>query len=154
VIGSGRELSAAIATANLPIAVTVASNCTISAVAVGFPTYDPIAAHATTPDDSTSGSVTITCTKGATTTIGLSLGANATGVQARMLSGTANYLNYALYQDAARTLTWGNAAPNVFTPAAAPSKAARTYPVYARIPAGQDVAAGAYADTVVATVNF
>jgi len=154
VVGAHGSVSAASAQANLPIAVTVASNCTISTLAVGFPNYDPILVHATTPDDNTSGSVTITCTRGATTTIGLSLGANFTGTQARMLNGAANYLNYGLFQDAGRTTVWGNTAPNLFAPPVAPSKAARTYAVYARIPAGQDVPAGAHADTVVATVNF
>lgn len=154
VVGIHGTVSAASAQANLPISVTVASNCTITAIAVGFPNYDPIATHAATPDDSTSGSVTITCTKGATTTIGLSLGANFTGTQARMLNGAANYLNYGLFQDAAHTTVWGNAAPNLFTPPAAPSKAARTYTVNAQIPAAQDVPAGVYSDTVVATVNF
>jgi spore coat protein U-like protein len=154
VAGVHGSVSAASAQANLPISVTVANNCTITAVAVGFPNYDPIVTHATTPDDSTAGSVTITCTKGSTTTIGLSLGANFSGTQARMLNGAANYLNYGLFQDAGHATVWGNAAPNLFTPPAAPSKAARTYPVYARIPAGQDVPAGTYTDTVVATVNF
>jgi spore coat protein U-like protein len=154
VIGSARLLSATTATVDLPIAVTVANNCTITAVAVGFPNYDPISTHASTPDDSTSGSVTITCTKGAATTIGLSLGANFTGTQARMLNGAANYLNYGLYQDAGHTTAWGNAGASLFTPPVAPSKDARTYPVYARIPAGQDVPAGTYTDTVTASVNF
>jgi spore coat protein U-like protein len=40
------------------------------------------------------------------------------------------------------------------TIAAAPSKAARTFTVYGQVPAGQDVGAAAYTDTVLATINF
>jgi len=132
--GHSRTVSAASAQANLPISVTVANNCTITALAVGFPNYDPIVTHATTPDNSTSGSVTITCTKGSTTTIGLSLGANFTGTQARMLNGTANYLNYGLYQDAAHTIVWGNAAPNLYTPPAAQARPRAPIPSTHRFP--------------------
>jgi spore coat protein U-like protein len=37
---------------------------------------------------------------------------------------------------------------------AAPSKATRPFTVYGRVAAGQDVPAGSFADTAVATVNF
>ena len=39
-------------------------------------------------------------------------------------------------------------------PPAAPSKAVRTYDIFGRVPAGQDVPSGGYTDVVVATVNF
>jgi spore coat protein U-like protein len=42
----------------------------------------------------------------------------------------------------------------LLTTTAAPGKAARTYNVCGSIPGGADVGTGAYADTVVATVNF
>ena len=145
---------AATATANLSVSATIANNCTITTAAVGFPAYDPIVTHSAAPDDSTSGSVTITCTKGSAATIGLGLGSNASGSQMRMLNGAANFLNYALYQDAGRLTVWGNSGAGLLSPVAAPSKAPRTFTVYGRIPAGQDLPAGTYADTVTATVNF
>ena len=147
---------AATANQNLPISVVVGSNCTISTTAVAFPTYDPIVAHATTADDSTAGAVTIACTKNTTASIGLGLGLNATASQRRMedTSTATNYLNYELYSNAGRTTVWGNAAGTWYTPAAAPDKNPRTFTVYGRIAAAQDVPAGKYNDTVVATVNF
>jgi len=156
VIGSARVLSAASQTASLPVSVIVGNNCTITATAVAFPNYDPIVAHATTPDDSTAGAVTITCTKGTAATIGLGLGSNALVNQRRMedASASINYINYELYQTAARTTVWGNASPNLFTPPVAPDKNPHSFTVYGRIAAGQDVPAGTYNDTVVATVNF
>jgi spore coat protein U-like protein len=154
-IGSSNSAQAAgSAPANLAVSASINSNCTISTNAVGFPAYDPIVTHASAPDDSTSGSVVITCTKGAATTIGLGLGANASGTQMRMTDGSSNYLEYALYSNTGRSTVWGNAAPNLVTPAVAPDKNARTFTVYGRIPAAQDLPAGTYTDTVVATVNF
>jgi spore coat protein U-like protein len=157
VIGSDNSVRAASpATADLAVSATIGGNCTITTVAVGFPAYDPIVTHATDADDSTAGSVTITCTKGAATTIGLGLGSTPAGNQMRMSDGStpANYLNYGLFQDANRSVLWGNADPNLMKPAVAPDKKARAFPVYGRIPAGQDLPAGTYKDTVVATVNF
>lgn len=152
-IRAHQPAQAGTATANLAVSATIANNCTISTIAVGFPNYDPIVAHASTPDDSTAGSVTVTCTKGAAATIGLGLGANASGTQMRMANGT-NYLNYALYQDSGHATVWGNSGTGLYSPGAAPSKAPRTFTVYGRIPAAQDLPAGTYTDTVVATVNF
>jgi spore coat protein U-like protein len=68
-----------------------------------------------------------------------------------MASGSQN-LSYELYRDASRSSRWerGNVlalrAEGVFTPTA--------FAVYGRIPAGQVVPAGAYSDTVTATVDF
>jgi spore coat protein U-like protein len=146
-------VSALTATANLGATASVANNCTISTGTVAFGSYDPIVTHASADLDG-SGSVTITCTKGATTTIGLGLGANASGSVRRLTDGTGNYISYELYQETGRTTVWGTSGGALFTPAAAPSKAARPFSVYGRIVAAQDVPAGSYADTVVATVTF
>ena len=141
------------ATANLSVTATVGANCTISTTAVAFPAYDPIVANASVNDDGT-GSVIITCTKGTAATIGLGLGANASGSQMRMKDATTDYLNYALYQDSGRATVWGNSGAGLLSPVAAPDKNPRTFTVYGRIPSAQDVPAGSYTDTVVATVNF
>jgi spore coat protein U-like protein len=153
-IAPDTDVVAASATANLPVSVQVASNCTISATAVSFPDYDPIGTHASSPDDSTAGAVTIACTKGTSANIGLGLGANASGSTRRMKDGGSNTINYELYRDTSRTTVWGNASGSWLSPAAAPDKSPRTFTVYGRISSGQDVPAGAYNDTVVATVNF
>jgi spore coat protein U-like protein len=152
-VHSHQPVQAASATANLSVGATIVNNCTISTTPVGFPAYDPVETHATNPDDSTAGSVTITCTRGTAPTIGLGLGQNRAGSQMRMTDGT-NYLNYALYKDAAHASVWGDSGSHLYSPGPAPSKAPRTYAVYGRIPGGQDLPAGNYSDTVVATVNF
>ena len=49
---------------------------------------------------------------------------------------------------------WGNSGAGLYSPGAAPSKVARNFTVYGRVASNQDVPAGSYNDTVVATVNF
>jgi spore coat protein U-like protein len=151
--GFGASASAATATANLGVSATVTNNCTISTSAVAFGSYDPVVAHASTDLDS-SGTVTVACTKGASSTVGLGLGSNASGSTRRMSDGGSNYLTYELYQDNGRTTVWGTAGAGLYSPGAAPSKAARNFTVYGRVTSNQDVPAGTYNDTVVATVNF
>jgi spore coat protein U-like protein len=150
---SDSRVEAGSATANLTVTAAVGANCTISTAPVAFGAYDPIVANASTNDDAT-GSVIVACTKGSTVTIGLGLGLNVSGSQMRMKDATTDYLNYALYQDSGRATVWGTSGVGLYSPTAAPDKNSRTFTVYGRIPSGQDVPAGSYTDTVVATVNF
>jgi len=148
----------ATATANVAVSATVINNCTITTTPVAFGNYDPLSASA----DNASGTVVITCTKGAATTVTLANGNNF-NVTRRMTDGT-NFMNYELYQPPstvpaaacsyAAPVRWGTAGVQIFTPGAAPSKAGRTYNVCGQIPAGQDLAAATFNDSVVATVNF
>lgn len=149
-----QPVQAASATANLSVSATIVNNCTISTTPVSFSSYDPIGANANANADNGTGTVTITCTRGTTATIGLGPGSNASGTTRRMLNGTNNYLNYELYQGSDRTAVWGNSGAGLLSPGPAPTKAPRTFNVYGRIFAGQDLPAGSYADTVQATVNF
>ena len=153
VVSSDSQVVAGSATANLSVTAAVGANCTISTAPVAFPAYDPVVANASTNDDGT-GSVIITCTRGSTATIGLGLGLNVSGSQMRMKDATTDYLNYALNQDSGRATVWGNSGAGLLSPVAAPDKNPRTFTVYGRIPSAQDVPAGSYTDTVVATVNF
>ena len=143
---------AATATANLPINASVNANCTISTVGVNFGVYDPIGVNAAANLDQT-GTVTVTCTKGSGLSIDLGLGANASGAIRRMNDGSGNMMTYELYSDNGRTTVWGSGASGLAI-AAAPSKVARSYTVYGRVPSAQDVSAGNYSDTVVATINY
>jgi spore coat protein U-like protein len=51
-------------------------------------------------------------------------------------------------------VAWAASGSGILTPSAATSKAARDFTVYGRIAGNQDVPAGSYADSVLATVNF
>ena len=151
------------ATTTFTASATVISNCTISATNLGFGTYDPLAATA----NNASSSVTITCTKNAATTVGMDLGIHVVGGVRNMQNGT-DVIAYSIGQPPNNTpgtactfpaaTPWTTAGAGLFTPAVAPSKAARTYNVCGSIAAGQDVpgsvAGVLYSDTVTASVNF
>jgi spore coat protein U-like protein len=151
-LGMAAPAFAQTATGSLGVSATVARNCSITTTAVAFGAYDPVVANATAPLDGT-GSVVVTCTKGAGTRIDLGLGANVSGTTRRMAGG-ADFLTYELYQNTGRTTVWGSGATAGLTIPVAPSRAARTFTVFGRVPAAQDVAAASYNDTVVATINF
>jgi spore coat protein U-like protein len=144
---------AATSTASLAVSATVTNNCTISTTPLAFGAYDPVVANATTALDGV-GTVTTACTKGATTTVALNLGANASGTTRRLSDGAGNFLPYEIYLDSGRSTVWGTSGANLLTPAAAPSKAGRSFTAYGRVSANQDVPSGSYTDTVTATVNF
>src|SRR5512146_1341874 len=99
---TGSAMAQTSANANLTVRTNIVNSCTISTTPVVFVDYNPLSA---TPNDA-QGSVVVTCTKGATTPIGLGLGANnpgGTSTVRRMTDGT-NFLPYELYKDAGRTL--------------------------------------------------
>jgi len=153
VVGAENRLIAQSASASLTVSANVSKNCTITTAPVNFGLYDPIAANATAPLDGT-GTVTITCTKGSTATVALSVGSNAEGTTRRMLGGTAAYLTYELYKDSNHSAVWGDTLDTALDVPAAPNRTPRDFPVYGRVTAGQDATVGNYTDTVVATVNF
>lgn len=147
---------AATATSSFTVSASVVSSCTISATTLAFGNYDPIVTNVSTPLD-VNGSVSITCTKGAATTIGLDAGqnaANAIGTTRAMATAGPDYLSYELFQDSGHSTLWGNSGASLFTPAVAPTKNVRTFTIYGRIPANQGSTIGSYTDTIVATVNF
>jgi spore coat protein U-like protein len=150
VIGvASMRATAATASADLSVSATVTTNCTINTGPLAFGNYDPVGMNATKALEAT-GRVTVACTKGTSPKIAL----GATNGKRQLKGGTGNneLLEYELYQDSNRSVVWSDT--NQLTAGAAGSKNARDFNVYGRIPSGQDVGAGAYADTVVATVNF
>jgi spore coat protein U-like protein len=140
--------SAQSASTTFQVTATVIRNCTIAAANLAFGNYDVLSALPTNAQSN----LTVACTKNVTATIGLDLGQNPAAGNRQMAFG-AERLLYTLWRDAARTLTWGNAAPNLYTYVSA-GRAPATVIVYGQVPAGADVAAGAYADQIVATINF
>jgi spore coat protein U-like protein len=145
------------ATADLDVSATISANCTISTTALAFGAYDPIVAHATAALEAT-GTVTTTCTNGSAATVTLGQGANAdvgstdAAPQRRMSDGGTNYLSYDLFSDAGRTAIFGNTDETGKDETGTGGEVNTT--VYGRVTAGQNMPAGNYTDTVVATVTF
>lgn len=149
--------AAGTATDNLSVSASVGANCTISTSAVAFGAYDPVNANASSALNGT-GSVTVTCTQGAATTVTLGQGSNAdtgstdTAPARRMSDGGTHFLSYTLYSDSTRSTVWGNTAGTGKTHTGTGTATAIT--VYGSVAAGQNVPAGSYNDLVVATVTF
>jgi spore coat protein U-like protein len=144
---------AASASAPLNISASVAAVCTITTSPVAFGPYDPVVVNAAT-DLTAAGSVNVACTKGTASTIDLGNGGNFAAGSRRMGSGT-DFLNYALYKDAARTAVWGTGLAGGTTAAyTAASKALTAVPVYGTVPQNQNVTVGAYTDVVLATILY
>jgi spore coat protein U-like protein len=156
-LGATSAILAATQTANLPVTATVSANCAISTAAVAFGAYDPAVVNASAALDG-QGSVLVTCTSGASTTVTLGQGSNAdTGSTAavplrRMKDGGTNFLGYFLYSDTGRTTVWGDTGGTGLPHTGTGSQATLT--VYGRVTGGQNVPTGNYSDTVVATVTF
>jgi spore coat protein U-like protein len=146
-------VSAASATADLSVSATVTNNCTVTTAALAFGSYDPVVANASAGLDGT-GRLTVACTKGVAPTIALAAGSNASGATRRLSDGAGHFLEYNLFQDSSRSTAWSASGAGIYTATAATSKASRDFTVYGRVAGNQDVPAGAYGDTVVATVNF
>lgn len=144
-------------TSNLTVSASVSANCTISTSAVAFGAYDPVSANAASALNGTGG-VTVTCTNGSSAAITLGQGANANAGSTdavpdrRMIDGSSNHLSYSLWQDSARTVVWGNTAGTGVGHSG--DGTATNVTIYGKIPAAQNVPAGSYGDTVVATVTF
>ncbi|MBP7571220.1 MAG: spore coat protein U domain-containing protein [Acidobacteria bacterium] len=132
---------------------TAGAQCSISTQGgVSFGTYDVFDAA---PLDST-GSIAYRCgNKDKDIRITLGRGASPT-YRPRTLVNGSERLAYNLFMDAAATSIWGddtegtssyfihNPRNNVWL----------TLTIYARVPPGQDVAAGSYSDTITVDINF
>lgn len=136
-------------------------NCTVSAGSIAFGVYNPLSAA---PDTST-GTLRITCTgsgsgsKTETAALTVSTGLSGSYATRKMFSGT-NALEYNIYWSTAYSQVMGDGSGGSFAGSAGPFTVPAggsnfaTGTMYGMIPAGQDVAAGSYSDTLVVTVEY
>jgi spore coat protein U-like protein len=136
---------------SMPISASVAPICVVNSASLDFGAYDPIVANAATPLDAT-GTISIQCLKNSNYTVEIGAGLNGTaGPLRNMKEAGGTLLNYELYTDSTRATIWN--ATNTVGGTAADSSPISLI-VYGRIPAGQNVVAASYSDTVDVTVNF
>jgi len=137
----------------LPAPAAAAPTCDfLVASALAFGTYDPLA---TVPVDSSS-QLQYKCPPGQPVRISIDAGQSGT-FSARELRSGAERLRYNVYLDAQRQTIWGDgsggsaAGPLVVSVGAG---GVTTAWMFGRIFAGQDVAVGAYADTLRITLDL
>ncbi|WP_165838761.1 Csu type fimbrial protein [Roseicella frigidaeris] len=133
--------------------------CTVSTAGTAFGVYDPFAAA---PTDSV-GSVTVQCQAavaiGISYSVALGPGGSGNGA-ARLLRSGDSSLGYQLYSDAARTQVWGDgtgggrAVSGLLLLTLGRLSLLNSLPVYGRIAARQNVAAGSYVDTIQVLLTY
>lgn len=136
----------------LHVSAFVVQTCTITAAPLAFGSYDPLDVHRSQPLDSQS-TVTVRCGIGTPTRVEMDRGAHAQG-SVRRMTGFGDYLIYELYQDSARARVWGDGANAVLLSGAAHDGDPVQHIVHGRIPGGQSVTPGDYADTVQVLLHF
>jgi spore coat protein U-like protein len=135
--------AAATAQAALTVSATVVSSCNVTGTtAVAFGNYDPTAAA---DNIAGAGSMTFRCTKGTS----YKLWINGT----RTMAGPVDSLPYLLFTDVPRTVTFPASAAAA-TAVASTGNAPVTTNIYGRIVALQNVGAGAYTNTLQASVDY
>jgi spore coat protein U-like protein len=149
--------------ATVGVSATVVNTCTVTATAVAFGDYDPMAANVSAPLKA-SGAVALACTRGAAPSVGLGPGANGDGSARRMRGAGSGLLTYELYKPSSTApgagclygspAVWSDSAGGLLAPGAVEDRKPRAYRICGQVGAGQSPPAGSYTDTVVVTVNF
>ena len=142
---------AAAVTSNMQVQITIENACDITTApgAMDFSTH----ASNETAAIAAQQSFSVTCTPGATYTVGFSGGASG-DIAARTMVNGANSVGYQLYQEAGHTNVWGTAAADLVSGTG--DGTAQDLTVYGAVPTGANlnVPAGVYTDTVVLSVTF
>jgi spore coat protein U-like protein len=131
----------------------------VSADPLDFGVYNPLSgSHADAV-----GNVSVTCgalVLGANISYEVTLGTGMSGgASNRTMSNGSGTLNYNLYTDSSRVLVWGDGAGGTHTIThsyllSLIFSTTDNFPVYGRIPSGQNAEAGSYSDTILVTVIF
>ncbi len=141
---------AATSTTTFQVTATVASSCSVSAGALAFGTYDPLAVT----DKSGTSTISVTCNLLSPYTLKLNGGSVNSNISARKMSdGGSNHLNYQLYTLPALSTVWGDGTvggtvTGVGTGLSVP------HTVHGVIANGQNVPNGSYSDTITVSLDF
>jgi spore coat protein U-like protein len=118
----------------------------LSVTPLAFGAYD---VYGAAPLDS-AGTISYSCPPPTTPSVTIDLGLAFGNGRRRMALGVgSDFLEYEVYVDAARTAVWSSA-----NAVAVPPGNGVSVPFYGRVFPQQDVAVGAYSDTLVVTFNF
>jgi len=127
--------------------------CWSTITSVNFGTYD---IFSPAPTDST-GAVSIYCNQENFITISIGRSANSGSFnprQMRLSTGT-DLMDYNLYRDVSGSQIWGDGTGGAFIVSGAVArKGTANFIIYGRIPAGQDISAGIYMDTLTVTLTW
>ena len=97
--------------------------------------------------------ISLRCTENASYDIGLDGGGTGDTSARQMSDGSGNTVDYQMYQDAARTVAWGNVV-GTDTKSGTGTGVDDSHTIYGRVPAQATPPAGTYTDTVTVTVTY
>jgi spore coat protein U-like protein len=138
-----------------------ALDCSVTTPGLAFGSYD---ASQPGPTD-VAASLTVNCTRVAldpwnvSYTLALSRGTSGSYAPRQMSSGPSR-LNYNLYRDGSRNQVWGDGTASTSVVSGSMRfnffqfSNSASYTAYGRVPAGQSVSPGSYADSIVVTITF
>lgn len=136
----------------MPVRIEIVGQCIVSASDLAFGAY---VSNSTVPANGQT-AIQLRCSPGIVAELGLDAGSgpgrNTSRRRMEQDSGT-DRLDYDLFQDAGRTMHWGDRS-GVDTLEVTATGAPQTIPVYGRVPAGQRVRDGTYSDTITVRVLF
>lgn len=152
--GFAGNASAATATGNFNVQITITESCLFSTTPSGLDFGTKARSSAGNVD--LNGNLVVNCSLGTPFRIGLGAGASSGAtVTTRKMTGTGGTINYNLFRETGRTTNWGNT-DTVDTVPSVGTGVDQTLTVYGRVAGGANVnvAAGLYTDTVVATIYY
>lgn len=129
--------------------------CNVATTNISFGTYD---VFSNSPRDST-GTISVDCDEAPPPVVVIRIGPSfgSGGFNPRQMRHTtrSDRLNYNLFIDSSRSVIWGDGTGGTSTVADKVTKN-KTWvsTLYGRIPAGQDVSAGTYSETVSVTITW
>ncbi|TJY63314.1 spore coat protein U domain-containing protein [Sinimarinibacterium sp. CAU 1509] len=139
-------------TDNLVVNATVVNSCSVTGDTLNFGNVDALTG--TTVD--VTATISVTCTLGTTYNVQLDQGTYGASVTTRKMQKAASteLLSYHLYTSVLNTTEWGVTNGVDTVAGTGLGIAATPHLVYGSIPAGQEVPAGSYSDTVTITVAY
>lgn len=130
------------------VTANVENSCLVSAQNIDFGSHGVLSTNI-----DAAGELAVTCTPGTNYTVGLDGGLTGGAPTARKMAKGAEQITYGLFQNAGRTIAWGDTI-GADTVAGSGSGTAQNLPVYGRVPPQTTPTAGVYTDTIVVTVTY
>ncbi len=131
------------------VSANVLTTCTVNAADLNFGTSGFL-----TSNVDTTSTISINCNSGLPYTIGLSGGlSGATNPTLRQMVNGGDQVTYGIYQNAARTIPWGDTI-GTNTISSVGTGLAQSFTTYGRVPPQTTPNAGTYSDTIIVTVSY
>lgn len=150
VLGPASATAQTVATDTFDVRITIAAECEIvSTEDLDFGTEGVLSAAV-----QAAATLEVACTDTTPYTIGLNGGTGPGGTtDLRQMSSGTGTIGYGLFQDAARSVNWGDTTAGE-TVAATGAGVAQSYTIYGQVLAQATPAPGTYTDTVTVTVTY